>query len=112
MATSKKTQMSELFKMAWTFVKNYGYSMAEALRKAWGISKLRKAMKSNIVKFYFTKVDGTTREAWGTLKAELLPVSESTEHENRKKSTTTVPYYDTEKQAFRCFKIANFLRMA
>lgn len=112
MTTSTKSNLSNLFKMAWNLVKHYGMKMAEALRKAWGIAKLRKAMKSGIVKFYFEKVDGSIREAWGTLKEELLPKSESTEGSSRKKNDSVVPYFDTEKQAFRCFKIANFMKMA
>lgn len=110
MTTSTKNNLSNLFKMAWNLVKHYGMKMAEALRKAWGIAKLRKAMKEGIVKFYFQKVDGTIREAWGTLKQDLLPAS--TGESKRKSPDSVVPYFDTEKQDFRCFKIANFMKMA
>ena len=64
-------------------------------------------MKKGIVKFYFQKVDGTIREAWGTLKAELLP--ESTAESNRKQNDTVQAYYDTEVGEFRCFKKLNLV---
>ena len=60
MAQFKKT-MSEIMQMAWQFVKRNGYSMSEALKVAWANFKLKMAMKSRIVRFYFLKVDGSTR---------------------------------------------------
>ena len=111
MAQNVKNQMSEMMKQAWLMVKRYGMTMSEAMRKAWSILKLRKAMKASIVKFYFTKVDGSIREAWGTLMDNVMPRT-TDGGSKRKSSEMVVPYYDTEKQDFRCFKIANFLRMA
>ena len=43
------------------------------LKKAWANIKLKAKMSSQIVRFYFQKVDGSTREAWGTLRPDLLP---------------------------------------
>ena len=60
MAQFKKT-MSEIMQMAWQFVKRNGYSSSEALKVAWANFKLKMAMKSRIVRFYFLKVDGSTR---------------------------------------------------
>lgn len=110
MAQNKKNQLSELMKQAWVMVKRYGMSMAEAMKKAWTISKLRQAMKVGIVKFYYQKVSGEIREAWGTLKSEFLPSSEA--QTTRKPCDTTVQYIDTEKGAWRCFKIANLVSVA
>lgn len=93
---------------AWGFVKINGMSMAEALKCAWVNYKVRAAMVSRIVKFYFLKVDGTTREAYGTLKADIVPPT----GDGRKPNETIQTYYDTEKAAWRCFKRANLLRMA
>ena len=91
-------------RMAWQFVKRNGFTMSRALKQAWANVKLSAAMRNGIVKFYFQKVDGTLREAYGTLKAELLPPTEGT---GRKPSDTVQVYYDTEKQAYRSFKKAN-----
>ena len=68
MSTQKRNQLSEIMKLAWQFVRKNGYTMAEALKCAWANIKLRTAMKDRIVKFYFQKVDGSVREAFGTLK--------------------------------------------
>lgn len=63
-------------------------------------------MKKGIVKFYFQKVDGSVREAWGTLKDELMP----TINENyRKKNETVQVYFDTEVKEFQCFKKFNLI---
>ncbi len=96
--------LKNVMNLAWQFVKRNGLSMSEALKTAWKNIKLQAEMKKGIVKFYFTKVDGSIREAYGTLKTELMSeVKES----NRKQNDTIQTYFDTEKQEFRCFKKAN-----
>ena len=73
MSTNFRNQMKEVMSLAWSFVKRNGFSMSEALKVAWANLKLKAQMKSKIVKFYFQKVDGSVREAYGTLN-ELLQV--------------------------------------
>lgn len=110
--TSMKTKnqhLSEIFTLAWQFVKKNGFTMSEALKQAWQNYKLRCAMIQRIVKFYFVKVDGSTREAYGTLRADMLP---TTTGDGRKPNPTVQVYFDTEKQEFRCFKKANLMRIA
>lgn len=109
MSTKIKNQLKEVMLMAWTFVKRNGFSMSEALKCAWANMKLKAAMKQRIVKFYFTKVDGSVREAYGTLKENLIP---ATNGDNRKKNDTVATYFDTEKQSWRSFKKANLLNIA
>lgn len=109
MATEKRIQLSELMKKSWQLVKVYGFTIAEAMRQMWAISKLKEKMQKGIVKFLYQKLDGTTRTAWGTLKADLIPDTAGTD--NRKKNDSVMVYYDQEKASFRCFKIANFLKM-
>lgn len=70
--------------------------------------KLKTAMKQRIVKFYFKKVDGSIREAYGTLKENLIP---STNGDNRKKNDTVQVYFDTERQEYRSFKVANLIKI-
>ena len=95
MSTQKKNQLKEIMLLAWQFVKKNGFTMGEALKCAWANMKLKSRMADGIVKFHFQKVDGTVREAYGTLKATLLPPVNGTE--SRKKSDTVQVYYDTEK---------------
>lgn len=95
--------------LAWQFVRRNGYSMSEALKCAWVNMKLKAQMKSKIVKFYFQKVDGSIREAWGTLSEKLIPV---TGEDNRKRNETVQTYFDTDKGEWRCFKKANLIKIA
>ena len=107
MATEFKNRMREVMRLAWQMVKKNGYSMSHALKCSWANMKLKARMADGIVKFHFQKVDGTVREAYGTLKATLLPPVNGTE--SRKKSDTVQVYYDTEKSAWRSFKKANLV---
>ena len=63
-----------------------------------------------IVKFYFQKVDGSIREAYGTLNENIMPATSG--NDNRRKNDTVQVYFDTEVQEYRCFKKANLLRIA
>lgn len=98
-----KETLRKIMKLAWQFVKRNGFTLSEALKEAWANIKLVNAMHKGIVKFYFTKVDGSKREAYGTLSSEVVPVVGG----ERKNNDTCQVYFDTEKQAWRCFKKAN-----
>ena len=105
----KKETLSKIMHLAWQMVKRNGFAMAEAMRIAWRNIKLRAKMATAIVKFYYTKVDGSMREAYGTLNPAIMPETKGTE---RKPNPTTQVYYDTEKGEYRCFKVANLARIA
>lgn len=104
-----KETLKTVMQLAWQFVKRNGFTLSEALKTAWKNVKLKLAMQTNIVKFYFTKVDGSTREAFGTLKTELLPETKGTD---RKPNDTIQTYFDTEVGEYRCFKKANLVKIA
>ena len=106
---SRKETLSNVMQLAWQFVKINGMSLSQALRTAWRNVKLRAAMSVRIVKFYFQKVDGTTREAYGTLAERFLPAAVGVA---RRANDTVQTYYDTEKREYRCFKKANLLSIA
>lgn len=109
MATTMKNMMREIMTLAWQFVRKNGYTMSEALKVAWMNIKLKAQMKKHICKFYFQKVDGSIREAFGTLCESIMP---ATQGSGRKMNETCQVYYDTEKGEYRCFKRANLLRIA
>ena len=67
MSNTFRSQISEVMCLAWQMVKKNGFSMSEALKTAWANLKLKAEMKNRIVKFYFQKVNGSVREAYGTL---------------------------------------------
>ena len=102
---TEKISKSDVFTLAWQFVKRNGFTISQALKTAWQNMKLKLAMKFQIVKFYYTKIDGTIREAYGTLCQRLVPETAGTD--TRKKCETVQVYYDTERQEWRCFKKAN-----
>lgn len=102
----KRSTLHDIMTLAWQFVKRNGFTMSEALKAAWANIKLRTAMNNRIVKFYFQKVDGSIREAYGTLKENLIP---ATSGDNRKRNDTVQVYFDTEKQEWRCYKKANLI---
>lgn len=102
----KRSTLHDIMTLAWQFVKRNGFTMSEALKAAWANTKLRTAMNNRIVKFYFQKVDGSIREAYGTLKENLVP---ATNGDNRKRNDTVQVFFDTEKQEWRCYKKANLI---
>lgn len=109
MSNERRNNLASIMNLAWQFVKKNGFTMSTALKTAWVNFKLKAEMKKRIVKFYFQKVDGSIREAFGTLAENLLPATQNT---GRKPNETIQVYFDTEKEEYRCFKRANLLRMA
>lgn len=97
-----KKILREIMQMAWSFVRQNGYTMSEALKTAWRNVKLRAAMHKRIVKFCFQKVDGSMRLAFGTLKSDIVPAT----GDGRKPNDSLQVYYDCEKEAWRCYKRA------
>ena len=104
-----KETLKSIMLLAWQFVRKNGYTMSEAMKVAWSVIKLKAKMKSGIVRFYFRKVDGSTREAFGTLSEKLMPETKGT---GRKANETLFTYFDTEKGEYRSFKKANLLSIA
>ena len=104
-----KYDRKKVMQLAWQFVKRNGYTLKEALHVAWCNLKLVKEFENKIVKFYFQKVDGTIREAFGTLMQSVIPQTTGAE---KKKNDTVQVFFDTEKSEWRCFKKANLLKIA
>lgn len=105
----KREDLQRIMQMAWQFVKRNGFTMAEALKQAWLNFKLKIRLAKGIVKFYFQKVDGSIREAWGTLAEGLVPGTKNT---GRKMPDTCQTYFDSEVRDWRCYKIANLIKIA
>ena len=108
MATTLRNTLREVMQLAWQFVKKNGYSLSEALKVAWMNIKLKVQMKKRIVKFYFQKVDGSLREAFGTLSENVVPQTQGA----RKMNATCQVYFDTERESWRCFKKANLIKIS
>lgn len=108
MTATVKNTMREVMSLAWQFVRKNGFTMSEALKTAWRNIKLRVALSKRVVKFYFQKVDGSLREAYGTLVSDKIPATKGT----KKTADTCQVYFDTEKDEWRCFKKANLVKIA
>lgn len=106
---STKSFLHEVMSLAWQFVRKNGFTMSEALKCAWANMKLKLQMKSKIVEFYFKKTDGTLRQAFGTLKENLIGEVKGT---GRKPNDNLQVYWDTEKEEYRCFKKCNLIKIA
>ena len=108
MSTQKRNQLSEIMRMAWSFVRKNGYSMSEALKCAWANIKLRALLGKKVVEFYFKKTDGTLRQAFSTLMSDRIPETKGT----KKTADSCQVYFDTEKEEWRCFKKCNLIKIA
>ena len=102
----KTHDLSNIMAMAWRFFRITGKSFSECLKMAWANFKPVALMRTRIVKFHFRKVDGSIREAYGTLRSDIIP---ATMGNDRKQNDTVQNYFDTERQEYRCFKKLNLV---
>lgn len=102
----KREDLTKIMTMAWRFFEITRQSFSDCLRKAWANFKLVAAMRVRIVKFYFQKVDGSIREAYGTLMPDVIPTVATAD---RRRNDTVQTYFDTERQEYRCFKKLNLV---
>lgn len=86
---------------AWGMVKRNGFTIGEALRTAWKNIKLKIKMATGAIKFTFEKADGTIREAWGTLKQELINYKPN--GKGRPTAAHLQLFWDVEADGYRCF---------
>ena len=96
---------------AWQFVKRNGYNLSKALKCAWANYRLQQSMKIGIVRFCFRKIDGTIREAVGTLLDNVVPTPKGSA-QGKKTNDEIQVYFDTEKNEYRSFKKANLISIA
>lgn len=81
------------------------------------LEELEKRMKEDVVFFKYKKTNGEVREAYGTLKYEIIAKSfaptnqNKRNYQNRAKSVDVFSYFDIIKYEWRCFKIKNLLNI-
>lgn len=71
------------------------------------IEEFREMLIKGIVGFVYTKKDGSTREAKGTLNLDLIPL-ENHPIGITKTNVNIVNYFDTDKRGWRSFHRDNF----
>lgn len=101
----KRTDLSNIMRMAWRFYRTTRRAFAECLKLAWRNFNLVRRMHTEVVRFYFRKVDGTLRKACGTLH----DVAATVKGTGRLDDGRTVKYYDTEAAGWRSFKVENLV---
>ena len=90
---------------AWRFVKEYGFTMAEAMKQAWMQFKLRARLLRGVVEFVYMKVNGEVRTAHGTLLN--VPATKGV----RRGCQTCQTYWDMDVDDWRCYRIENLLEV-
>lgn len=100
-----------VMKYAWQYWKATKQAWRICMIKAWQLYRLAKAMREGTVTFYYAKTDGSVRKAHGTL--QHVPAGATLGGKRvTKPSYKTMAYYDTDRQAFRCFRIENLICVA
>lgn len=106
--TVKNINKSNVFKAAWALIRKHEVSsLSEALKKAWKAMKLKAQMIGTVVTFQYRKANGEVRKAIGTLVPSF--VKYQIKGTDKKKSYSSVAYWDIEKDSFRSFSIASLL---
>lgn len=95
---------SNLFKIAHK-IKGQFATFAEALTHSWKVIKLQLQLKTkSTVCFTFKKVDGSIREAVGTLLNAPNPKGD-----DRPVNYGVLNYFDLQQQDWRCAKVENLI---
>lgn len=94
---------TKLFKMAWA-IRSQFETFADALKQAWRVIRLYAQMLIGNVKFQYRKVDGSIRDAVGTLS-----VAYESKGTGKVTPIDSIVYYDCEALGMRSFKIANLI---
>lgn len=110
MATNFKNQMREVMNEAWRMFRITGESFAECLKRSWLLLKLKMQMKKRTVQFFYQKVSGEIRQAFGTLEESVI--ADNVKGIGRKPNDNLFTYFDKEKNEFRSFKKFNIIRIA
>ena len=66
-------------------------------------------MKQKTVQFFYQKVNGEIRQAFGTLRDEVI--NTIVKETGSKPNDNMFTYFDTEKQEFRSFKKFNLIKI-
>lgn len=94
-------------KKAHNIKKFLNVSLSEALKQAWAYFKLKaRFVGDTVVRFSFVKKNGELREAYGV----SLQFAGITGTGKRQPKPTIFTYFDTQKNAVRCFHISQLVK--
>lgn len=110
MTTNFKIQMQEVMNEAWRMFRITGENFSECLKRSWLLLKLKMKMEKSTVQFFYQKVSGEIRQAFGTLRDEIIV--NYIKGTGRKPNENLFLYFDCEKKQFRSFKKFNIIKIA
>ena len=89
---------------------------SQALHYAWWFEDFRTKLRTGVWRFSFFKLDGSIREARGTLSPLLIPADklpgaspQRNGESGLRQEGQTFPYFDLDKQGWRSFRLDNFI---
>ena len=102
---------NELMKIDLYLDARFGQGSVQALTIMHDLAELKKMLTEEIVHFVFEKTDGTRRDAYGTRAVDVIRRYDTTTANQRPQRafSGTFPYFDIEKQEWRCFKVDRFV---
>lgn len=98
--------VNDRIKLIEHFINKCSMAIEEANKVAEMNERLRNEMKVRNVRFLFKKKDGTLREAYGTMKHDVIPQILGT---GRPLNFDLQLYFDLDKMSWRSFKKANLV---
>jgi hypothetical protein len=108
----KSFNMKSIMTMAHkTFnLKSGSMSWAECLKQAWQVAKLQVSMKTRVVEFFFRKVNGEVRQAFGSLIESHIDYTPN--GRGHATAPDCIKFWDEVKGSWRQFKSYNLIRVA
>ena len=102
---------NELMKIDLYLDSRFGQGSVQALTIMHDLAELKKMLTEEIVHFVFEKTDGTRRDAYGTRAVDVIRRYDTATANQRPQRafSGTFPYFDIEKQEWRCFKVDRFV---
>ena len=102
---------NELMKIDLYLDARFGQGSIQAITIMHDIAELKKMLTEEIVHFVFEKTDGTRRDAYGTRAVDVIRRYDTATANQRPQRafSGTFPYFDIEKQEWRCFKVDRFV---
>ena len=102
---------NELMKIDLYLDARFGQGSVQALTIMHDLAELKKMLTEEIVHFVFEKTDGTRRDAYGTRAVDVIRRYDTatTNQRPQRAFSGTFPYFDIEKQEWRCFKVDRFV---
>ncbi len=96
------TLRSQIMRIAHAINNKLVCGLAEALKRAWALTKMAFRMRTKKVRLVFKKADGTIGVNWATLKG----------FEGKITDLNVFRFIDVHTNSVKCFKIENFMYYA